>query len=110
MTCPFFLELCAIEVTSSSDPIISVSSEIFNERVTAIAKYQIKELNFVSLKFLALLSHVFGHEWSCPDCGVRCWVVDSVLRLSWVRRALLALGIDRSPIALAPARGPPSLW
>ena len=62
------------------------------------------------MPWLSLLSHVFGHDLSCPGCGSRRWVIDSVLGLWRVRRALLALGIDRSPIVFSPARGPPSLW
>ena len=62
------------------------------------------------IPWLSLLSHVFDHDLSCPGCGAKQWVVDTVLGPWRVRRELLALGIDRSPKTFAPARGPPTLW
>ena len=62
------------------------------------------------IPWLSLLSHVFDHDPSCSGCGAKQWVVDTVLGPWRVRRALLAMGIDRSPETFAPARGPPTLW
>ena len=62
------------------------------------------------IPWLSLLSHVFDHDLSCPGCGAKQWVVDTILGPWRVRRELLALGIDRSPQTFAPARGPPTLW